>query len=391
MNNCESNQEVPSQTSIKVSGLAIVSFVLGLFFLLLIGPFLLVTFLSVIFLEAYDLTIVLSPLLTLLSVGSSSALVLGLIAMRKIKRSNGTLEGRRLAIGGIILGCFFWVPWLAFVGCSIEIQQTEKRKKLIFPPMKVRIEQTEARKNNSADKYAVIINGDNAARHVRNVSLACNVLKQNGFIDNNIFVLSYQKNTRKEQIPTYAPTFGNLKMLFRLLSEVIDDKDLLFIYGTGHGSRKGDVSEICIRRICRNCKHPHLTTRVSEIEFGYLMEEIHPQYGILVFDQCEAGGFGTKLQRRGNFVVVCRAAQGERGTCRHFVKAFFDAFGDTSSDVDNNGRISIAEAFSKTLQIVNQIDVGYQKHEYTPSIKGSLDANTVYLNGIMDKNNGTVK
>jgi len=88
VNNGESNQEVSSQTSVKISGLAIVSFVLGLFFLLLIGPFLLVTFLLVTFFEINYLTMVLSPLLTLLSVGSSSALVLGLIAMRKIKRSN---------------------------------------------------------------------------------------------------------------------------------------------------------------------------------------------------------------------------------------------------------------------------------------------------------------
>jgi hypothetical protein len=282
------------------------------------------------------------------------------------------------------------MPWLVFGGCS-GIQQAEKRRQLTFPSMKERIEQTEARKDNLPDKYAVIINGDNATRHIRNVSLACNVLKQNGFVDENIFVLSYQKNTGEEQIPTYAPTFGNLQMLFCLLSEVIDDKDLLFIYGTGHGVRKGDVSEICIRRICRGCKRPHLHTCVSEIELEYLMKEIHPQYGILVFDQCEGGGFGTKLQSRGNFVVVCRAAQRESGTCKHFAKAFFDAFGDASSDVDNNGRISIAEAFSKTLQTVNQIDAGYQKHEYTPSIKSGLDANTIYLSGGMDKNNEAVK
>jgi len=325
---------------------------------------------------------------------------LGLIARRKIKRSNGTparraahlaqQEGSRLAIAGIILWGLFWVPWLVFGGC-FKIQQPPRFPKLTFPPMEERIEQTEARKNNSPDKYAVIINGDNATRHVRNVSLACNVLRQNGFIDKNIFVLSYQKNTIEEQIPTYAPTFGNLQMLFRLLSEVVDDKDLLFIYGTGHGNRKGDVSQICIRRICPHCKRPHLTTRVSEIELEYLIKEIHPQYGILVFDQCEAGGFGTKFQRRENFVVVCRAAQDERGTCRYFAKAFFDAFGDASSDVDNNGRISVAEAFSKTLQTVNQIDAGYQKHEYTPSIKGGLDANTIYLNGSMDENNEAVK
>ena len=391
MDNYESSQEVPSQIYIKVSGLAIASFVLGLLFLLLVGPVLSATFLLVTFLETNGLAIVLLVLLTLLSVGSFSALVLGLIARRKTKRSNGALKGSGLAIAGIILGSFFWVPWLAFGGCSIKTQQTEKRKKLTFPPMKERIEQTETRKNNSPDKYAVIINGDNARRHIRNVSLACNVLRQNGFIDKNIFVLSYQKNTGEEQIPTYAPTFGNLRMLFRLLSEVIDDKDLLFIYGTGHGGRKGDVSQICIRRICPFCKRPHLTTSISEIEFEYLIKEIHPRYGVLVFDQCEAGGFGTKLQSRENFVVVCRAAQHERGTCWYFAKAFFDAFGDASSDVDNNGRISIGEAFSKTLQTVSQIDAGYQKHEYTPSIKGGLDVNTIYLNGSMDENNEALK
>ena len=61
MDNYESSQEVPRQTYIKVSGLAIASFVLGLLFLLPVGPVLLVTFLSITFLEINDSTIVLLP------------------------------------------------------------------------------------------------------------------------------------------------------------------------------------------------------------------------------------------------------------------------------------------------------------------------------------------
>ncbi|MFB0525408.1 MAG: DUF4190 domain-containing protein [Phycisphaerae bacterium] len=396
MNSCESNQETPRQIYIKTSGLAIGSFVLGLLLLLLIG-----SILSVTFLKTNYLAMGLLALPIFLFVASPLALILGLIAKRKIKKSDGTLRGREMAIAGAILGTFFWVPWLAVcLWCFSQLQQVHrslkyleypKSTKLTFPPVEPRLEQMEARKNNLPDKYAVIINGDDSKHHIRNVSLAHNVLKQNGFMDKNIFVLSYQKNTADEQIRTYAPTFGNLQMVFRFLSDTIDEKDFLFIYGTGHGIRKEDVSEISIRRICPGCKCPHLTRGVSEIEFEYLIRKIHPQYTVLVFDQCEAGGFGTKLQGRENFVVVCRAAQHERGTCKYFAKAFFDAFGDTSCDADNNGRISIAEAFSKTLQTVNQIDAGYQKHRYTPSIKGSLDANTIYLNSRVDKNNEAVK
>jgi len=280
---------------------------------------------------------------------------------------------------------------LAGIGCQRLILSEKKGPWLTFPRLENRLEQMEAKKNNLPDKCAVIINGDNSKLHIRNVSLAYNVLKQNDFMDQNIFVLSYQKNTKDEQIPTYAPTFGNLQMLFRLLSDTIDDKDFLFIYGTGHGTKKGDVSEIDIRKICPNCKRPHLTSAISEIEFEYLIKDIHPNYGVLVFDQCHAGGFGTKLQTRENLVLVFRATQHELGTCKHFAKAFFDAFGDASSDADNNDRISIGEAFSKTLQTVNQVDPSYQTYQYTPSIKGSLDANTIYLDGSADKDNEAVK
>ena len=264
---------------------------------------------------------------------------------------------------------------IGMVGDLLEIIVASK---LTFPPLEDRIEQIEARKNNLPDKYAVIINGDNSRLHIRNVSLAYNVLKHNDFVEQNIFVLSYQNNTRDKQIQTYAPTFGNLQMLFRFLSDTVDDKDFLFIYGTGHGYKKG--SGISIRRVCTRCKHPHLTATLSEDKFEYLIKEIHPEYTLLVFDQCRAGGFGTIPQKRENFLVISRTAENERSTCRYFTKAFFDALGDVSSDVDNNGRISMAEAFSKTLQTINRIDADYQEHKYTPSIKGDLDPNTIYLN-----------
>ena len=279
---------------------------------------------------------------------------------------------------------------LASIGCHMRIASS-KGPRLTFTRLEDKLEQMQAKKNNLPDKYAVIINGDNSTLHIRNVSLVYNLLKQNDFMLRNIFVLSYQKNTKGEQIPTYAPTFGNLRRVFRFLSDTVDDKDFLFIYGTGHGTIKGDAAEMCIRKICPVCKLPHRIATVSEIEFEYLIEDIHPKYGVLVFDQCHAGGFGTKLQARENFVVVCRAAQDESGTCRYFAKAFFDAFGDASSDVDNNGRISIGEAFSKTLQTINQIDPSYQKYQYTPSIKGGLDANTIYLEGSVEKNSEVVK
>ncbi len=275
----------------------------------------------------------------------------------------------------ILIGVMIGVGGLGCEGMHRQIEVISK-----FPPLEDRIVQImQAGKNNLPDKYAVIINGDNSKLHIRNVSLAYNVLKHNGFMERNIFVLSYQNNTRDEEIQAYAPTIRNLVWLSVSLSHTVDDKDFLFIYGTGHGYTKG--SGIIIRkRVCTPCKHPYPSIVVTKDMFEYLIKDIHPESALLVFDQCQAGGFGTIPQRRKNFVVITRTAKNERSTCRYFAKAFFDAFGDVSSDMDNNGRISVAEAFSKTLQTINRTDANYQKHKYTPSIKGGPDPNTIYLN-----------
>jgi hypothetical protein len=45
-----------------------------------------------------------SSLLWLFGIGSVAAIVLGVVALRQIGRSNGTLSGRSLAIAGPILG-----------------------------------------------------------------------------------------------------------------------------------------------------------------------------------------------------------------------------------------------------------------------------------------------
>ena len=142
---------------------------------------------------------------------------------------------------------------------------------------------------------------------------------------------------------------------------------------------KGNVSDIVIRGICFDCDRPHGLAGLSDIEFEYLIKDIHPKHSILIFDQCCAGGFGTRLQARESFTIICRADLHERGTGEYFTRAFFRAFGDYSADTNNNGRISLGEVFSKTMQAIQQNDLCYKNGQYTPSIRGSLDVNEVYL------------
>jgi len=293
----------------------------------------------------------------------------------------GEIKQGRVKISNIVRNCLFWIMCIALLmpnSCKAQSHST----KLTFPPLEERLKQVEAKRNDKPDKYAIIINGDESTLHTRNVYLAYDTLKNVGFMDKNIFIFSYQKNEHTN-IQIYAPTFDNIQALFCLLSEVIDDNDLLLIYGTGHGYLKGDISVISIRRICPSCKYPHAECGMSEIEFEYLIKDINPKYYILIFDQCNSGGFGTRLKVRDNFIIICRTTTQETSTCRHFSKALFDAFLDKSSDADNNGKISIEEAFSKSLKVLYESDPDYRKHVYTPFIGGGVDAKTVYLDSVV--------
>ena len=261
-----------------------------------------------------------------------------------------------------------------------------------FSSLGDRLSDAQSERNGNHDTFAVILNGDNAPRHLNNVSRAYSTLAANGYASENIFVLSYQDtseptddeseepegeesegekreerkddDSEKPGFMTHAPTYGNIEMLFEeFLQKVIDEKDYLTIYVTGHGTHKGRTSEVSIMKVYDEYNgRGYSSATLSEVELAHFLEGMDPAQTVLIFDQCHSG-FGDDFPID-DFLVVSRSTVTETGTCKHFAERFFDLL----NPEEQGRRMSIGEAFEATLRL----DQDYRDGLYTPSIKGPL-------------------
>jgi hypothetical protein len=207
-------------------------------------------------------------------------------------------------------------------------------------------------------KYAVLINGDGWDRYVENLSLAYRVLSQSGYRKENIHIFDYrgrQNNTYPVQGPAILE---EIKNQFTKLGRIIEPCDHLFVYTTDHGDRgyvhseSGERIEVSTLRL--------LVGRVNEIEFEELVKDIRPKLGIFLFDQCHSGGFAERLSGKDRITIsACSANQSSRD--RSFPEAFFGAFLRNSSDADNNGKVSINNAYRYALRHDPQTRRGWQR------------------------------
>jgi hypothetical protein len=89
--------------------------------------------------------------------------------------------------------------------------------------------------------------------------------------------------------------------------------------------------------------------RINEIEMARLVENIRPKIGIFLFDQCYSGGFAQRLAGPGRITIAaCSARQPSKG--RSFPESFFGAFLKNRGDNNDDGQVSIQEAFSYALE-----------------------------------------
>ena len=76
----------------------------------------------------------LSALMGFLFFPALAALPLGILALRRIDESNGTLEGRHLAITGLCISVVALAAWLALIAAGwIVLELLEGLAKIVFP------------------------------------------------------------------------------------------------------------------------------------------------------------------------------------------------------------------------------------------------------------------
>ncbi|MBU2589994.1 MAG: hypothetical protein KKA65_05345 [Nanoarchaeota archaeon] len=238
------------------------------------------------------------------------------------------------------------------------------------------------------EKYALVINGDDSIKYSINISQAYEAFFKNGFDKVYILDSKYENNFDKllnanfeDFLVTNYPIYGTAKR--KTLEEVINklknevDKDaLFFLYVTDHGNRIDE--EIAGERIELSTITLYGEEDTTEEELFEILKPIKPKIGVYLFDQCYSGGFAVQFGH-GNVIAIASAVAEKSSYSfdRNSVGYFFmkALAGDMVADSDENGRISIKEAFDYMMRRHTYSIDGDQK----PFINSELDPSKVYI------------
>ncbi len=205
--------------------------------------------------------------------------------------------------------------------------------------------------NQSQQKYAIVVSGaSNDNQHyewfLNSTSMAYDLLKNNGYLDENIYYLF--ENSEEKDVD-YEATINNFKKVTRELQEKAREMDSIVLFLIGHGAFTNGNSYYALN----NYKLP-------DFEMSEIFEDIKRDKLIFVFSPCNSGGFIDNLSGK-NTIVISSTREDETNRAA-FIEPFlasFDGIGDANSD----GKISFAEAFNYASENVRKqyIDQGWRE------------------------------
>jgi hypothetical protein len=130
-----------------------------------------------------------------------------------------------------------------------------------------------------------------------------------------------------------TPTAENVKQAFAVLKSELQPENALFVFFIGHGSYDGKESKF-------NLVGPDL----SATEYGTLLTAL-PTKRVVVFNMSSASGeFARSLSAKGR-IVITATKSGQETNATRFAGFFIEALKATDSDTDQDGHISVLEAF----------------------------------------------
>lgn len=186
------------------------------------------------------------------------------------------------------------------------------------------------------NKFAVIINGAGGepayAKQFEQWTAELNsVLSEKlGFDSKQIKVL-----TEKPADSTVArSTAEEVKRTFATLKTQLDANNILFVFLIGHGSFDGKESKF-------NLVGPDL----SATEYNALLSAL-PTRRVVVFNMASASGeFIKSLAAKGR-IVITATRSGQETNATRFAGFFITALNATDADTDQDGHVSVLEAFT---------------------------------------------
>lgn len=237
-----------------------------------------------------------------------------------------------------------------------------------------RIQREGSQPNGKVDHYAVLIGADTELRHHGNLSMAYQVLIEQGYQREQVYIFDSEGNTPFFPI-TDITTKAALEMTFDHLAKIVEPHDTLFIYVTGHGRRitadeeaDGESRTIGVSTVILN--HGE---ELTQDDFGRLLERVTPGVGMAFFDQCYWGPFSRP--KLGDWVMITTADPDETSHGVSFPRAFWLAFREGNKD---GGPTTIFEAFKMAMVRDKATRLGFNR----PRIAhGYIDPGKLLLTG----------
>ena len=179
------------------------------------------------------------------------------------------------------------------------------------------------------NKFAVIINGAGgeavyAKQFEEWTGQLSSVLSERfGFDGKQVKILTEKQATAEE-----------VKRTFAALKSQLDANNILFVFLIGHGSFDGKESKF-------NLVGPDL----SASEYNVLLSSL-PTHRVVVFNMASASGeFVKSLAAKGR-IVITATRNGQETNATRFTGFFIAALNAPDADTDQDGHISVLEAFT---------------------------------------------
>jgi hypothetical protein len=227
--------------------------------------------------------------------------------------------------------------------------------------------------NGQVDHFAVLIGANTELRHQGNLSMAYQVLLEQGYSRDKIFVLDSEGATPFFPI-TDLTTRASVIKLFEHLSKVVESHDTLFVYVTGHGRRvaadrddNGMRTTLGVSTLVLNPGE-----EMAQDEFTGMLENIYPQVGVVFFDNCY---FGQVVNPRlCNYVFITTADSDTTSNGNTFPRAFWSAFRGRRTD----NPPTVFEAFKYAMVADRATRLGFNRPRISQSC---VDPSELSLSG----------
>jgi hypothetical protein len=201
------------------------------------------------------------------------------------------------------------------------------------------------------DRYAVLISGggDPANNHIRywnDLKTMYNILRSNGYAAQRIYVIYADGVPRDSSIPVhYRARPESITTIFNSFSREMSDNDTLYIMLNDHGA----PNALCLWYV--NLSNTDFANEVNKIS--------RYSHMVIQMKQCYSGSFVPPLTRaRRTVMSSCAATQLSYAHSSlqfgEFTYWYFaaltgrkpDGSGNVNADSNNNGKISILEAYN---------------------------------------------